>query len=1345
MQTRHTTASVSVWQRAVSWALRGVLATWVVMVLAWGALHVFILPRIVAQPDWLEQQATRAVGLRMQLGEVQLAGGWWMPWLTFQDVRVFDAQQREALRLKDVTLVFSPWSLLRGGFEQVVLDQPELDIRRDAQGHVWVAGVSVQGQDDDTALADWFFSQHQFLIRQGTVHWRDELKHGPQAPELSLAKVDVTLLNGWRSHALRLDGTPPSAVGERLSLRGQFEQPLWARAGDWQQWRGQFYAHLPYTDVSQLRQWINLDQGMSLQEGRGALHAWVDVIEGMPVGVTADVTLDAVHVKLGADLQPLRLKRLQGRVGAKWQSSAYEVSSQDLSFETAEGERWPGGQVRVTWLGDDARTGSVQVDRLDLDALSRVAQRLPLPHTVGEALSALQPKGQANQLQISWQRPLDPKDTAWQYTAKGQLVQLSLQHAAHKNAWWAHWPGVENAQIDFEANQQKGKAKISLQNGSVTLPMGLDEARIPLSQASLQGTWQVGASDMQVNISQASLSNEDGSGDFSGSWKTGPGQTPYPGVLDLTANFERLQAQRVYRYLPNTLSQSARQYVAQAVLAGVGSKVKLRLKGALNDMPFNDPKLGEFHVVAQVTQGRYAYVPPATKTNTGLAKPWPVLEQIDGELIFDRSALTFKGKTHLSNAPKVGWHKVQVSVPDLHDPVVSVSGEGRGPVRDVLAMVNTSAVGALLDGALDKAQASGEADYSLGLTVPVQQLDKTQIKGQVLFKDSELQVVPGTPVLNRAKGAVLFNQEGFQLKDFKAKALGGDVELQGGLTWATTNSKAPTQLKAQGQFSADGLRQAKELGFVSRLATNATGKSNYQLTLNLKRGQPEWVLSSDLRGMALNLPSPLNKAANIAMPLRVENQLTKESVLPKPKVLQDVLKVSVGRVLGASYLRDIGSTQTRVLSGGVWVGAIDSAPVRDKGVGLNLALPSLDVDAWSEVLSQWTGLPVGVGKASPGKASTPSPMVGASAEANAAMDYVPTSLSVRAEQIKVAGRAIHEVVVGGTLAGELWRLNVRANELSGLVELRPATANTASQLYARLSYLNIPPSLAADMENLLAQQTGNIPALDIVVNELTLRGKKLGRLDIEAVNQGAATANNREWRLHKFNLTVPEATLTAKGDWLADGNNARRTHLNFVLDVRDSGQLLTRLGTPNAVREGRGKMQGQITWRGSPMTLDYASLSGQVNINIEKGQFLKTEPGAARLLGVLNLQALPRRLALDFNDVFKEGFVFDFFRGDARIDQGVAYTNNLQMKGVVAGALIEGRADLARETQDLKVVVVPDINAGTASLYMAAINPLVGLTSYLAQLVLSKPLVKAGTTEYRVDGSWAQPRVTEVN
>jgi uncharacterized protein YhdP len=301
-----------------------------------------------------------------------------------------------------------------------------------------------------------------------------------------------------------------------------------------------------------------------------------------------------------------------------------------------------------------------------------------------------------------------------------------------------------------------------------------------------------------------------------------------------------------------------------------------------------------------------------------------------------------------------------------------------------------------------------------------------------------------------------------------------------------------------------------------------------------------------------------------------------------------------------------------------------------------------------------------------------------------------------------------------------------------------------AQLYVRLAYLNIPPSLVPDVERLLTEQPSSIPGLDIVVNDLVLRGKKLGRLEIEAVNRIGVKAA-REWRLNKFNVTLPEASLTATGHWAAEGPVVRRTQFNFVLAIRDSGELLSRLGTPGAIRHGEGRLEGQVSWQGSPITLDYASMTGKMNLAVEKGQFLKTEPGAARLLGVLNLQALPRRLTLDFSDLFSDGFAFDFVRGDVRIEQGIASTNNLQMKGVVAGALIEGSADLVRETQKLKVVVVPEINAGTASLYVATINPLIGLTTYLAQMVLSKPLVRAGTSEFFVDGTWTNPRVTKVD
>jgi uncharacterized protein YhdP len=206
-----------------------------------------------------------------------------------------------------------------------------------------------------------------------------------------------------------------------------------------------------------------------------------------------------------------------------------------------------------------------------------------------------------------------------------------------------------------------------------------------------------------------------------------------------------------------------------------------------------------------------------------------------------------------------------------------------------------------------------------------------------------------------------------------------------------------------------------------------------------------------------------------------------------------------------------------------------------------------------------------------------------------------------------------------------------------------------------------------------------------------------------------------------------------------------RTAMKFRLDIADSGLLLGRFGMKDVVRRGKGKLEGQVAWLGSPLSLNYATMDGNFNVNMEAGQFLKADPGAGRLLGVLSLQALPRRLSLDFRDVFSDGFSFDFIRGDVTIQDGIAATNNLQMKGVNAAVLMEGKADIAKETQDLRVVVVPEINAGTASLVAAAINPAIGLGSFLAQLVLRQPLIRAATQEFHVGGTWADPKVTRVN
>jgi uncharacterized protein YhdP len=231
--------------------------------------------------------------------------------------------------------------------------------------------------------------------------------------------------------------------------------------------------------------------------------------------------------------------------------------------------------------------------------------------------------------------------------------------------------------------------------------------------------------------------------------------------------------------------------------------------------------------------------------------------------------------------------------------------------------------------------------------------------------------------------------------------------------------------------------------------------------------------------------------------------------------------------------------------------------------------------------------------------------------------------------------------------------------------------------------------------------------------------------------------------MNRLAVNNPAASLTGSGHWQPTVGRQQMV-MDFKLELADSGAALERLGFPGTMRGGKGRMTGQLSWAGSPLSLHIPSLDGRINLALDAGQFLKAGPGAARLLSVLNLQALPRRLLLDFRDVFQEGFAFDNVTGDVSIDDGVASTNNLRMRGVQAAVLMEGSADIARETQHLRVLVVPEINAGTASLAYAVINPAVGLGSFLAQLFLRRPLMAASTREFTVQGSWAEPKVERV-
>ncbi len=661
---------------------------------------------------------------------------------------------------------------------------------------------------------------------------------------------------------------------------------------------------------------------------------------------------------------------------------------------------------------------------------------------------------------------------------------------------------------------------------------------------------------------------------------------------------------------------------------------------------------------------------------------------------------------------------------------------------------------------LSRATASGNADYKLKLQVPVMNVERSTVQGSIVLAGNDVQISPDLPRLVRARGQIAFTESGFTVTGGQARALGGDMRIDGGLSVAgsSTNNPAPAALSGTtpgrpqvnvlrllGTATAEGMRQARELGAVARLGQFASGSTSYSATIGLRSGTPELLITSPLTGMALTLPAPFSKAADTSIPLRFETALVRGSNLAGAK-LQDQISIDVGRLANVVYVRDISGPDSRVLRGAIAVGLAndESAPIPAEGVVANVNMGQLDVDAWVGVLST-------IGAATSTGAQ---PAAGIPASA---MAYLPNTLAIRAKELLVEGRKINNVVVGGGRDGLVWRANVDANEINGYVEYRQPSGNSQGRLFARLAHLNLGPSAAQDMETLLDQQPASIPGLDVVVEDFVLRGKKLGRVDMQATNMfsGAARDGSREWRLNRLNVTMPEATLTATGNWTnvnaqasislpRSARERRRTVLNFKLDIADSGDLLKRLDMPGVIAKGKGKIEGQVSWLGSPVTLDYPSMSGAMNVNVEAGQFLKADPGIAKLFGVLSLQSLPRRLTLDFRDVFSDGFAFDYVRGDVNIEQGIARTNNLQMRGVNAVVFMDGQADIEKETQNIDVVVIPEINAGSASLLASAVNPIIGLTTFLAQAILRGPLINANTQQFLIDGTWVDPRVTKV-
>lgn len=666
---------------------------------------------------------------------------------------------------------------------------------------------------------------------------------------------------------------------------------------------------------------------------------------------------------------------------------------------------------------------------------------------------------------------------------------------------------------------------------------------------------------------------------------------------------------------------------------------------------------------------------------------WPRIEGIQARMVFKDKRMEVT--SNQASIYGVGLSSVIATIPDLvhHEEQLHITGIASGPFQDFVRFANTSPVGEHLYGLTPALITTGPMRLALTLHVPLRASHDTTLEGALSFADNTAQL-PGLPKLGQIRGVIDFTHAGLSAKNMTAQFLGGPLRVD------TSTRDDRVQIQAQGRATAAGLADWLGPAWGKRMS----GQTAWRGLIDLSKAGERVRVESDLVGLGLSLPAPLAKPAASSWPLLVTSQ-------PQAGGRQN--EVRLARVGGAVWrsVADAGFAQGEVRFGGQAV--LPSEP----GLRLAGSGSGLDITGWMNLLPD--------------------------AGRDSAIPL--SSIDLGFDAFDLMGRRFQDVRLQGRNRGGMLRMQVSGRDMSGALTYRPAGEQPA-RVSLQFKQLTIPDatpgSSGAKAGGSPSMNAEDFPMLDLVVEDFRLQSRPMGRL--EAVARGSAQG----LLIDNLQLTHPDSVFRMSGLWRDSGISETRSDLS--LKVLDVGKFLTRFGFPDTLKRGTAEVQGNATWEGSPADFAFGTLAGELGFKAQSGQFLKVDPGVAKLLGVLSLQSLPRRLNFDFRDIFNEGYAFDSVGATLRITRGVVYSDDFKMRGPSAKVNMSGLADLNQESVQLRAKVIPKLSESVAVAGALIGGPLAGIGALAAQKLLRDPFEEAISQEYMVTGAWVAPDVKKL-
>ncbi|RON37660.1 TIGR02099 family protein [Pseudomonas frederiksbergensis] len=1249
------------------WGL-GLCALALVLMALYVSLGRELTPLVAEYRADIETKASDALGMPLQIG--RLEGNWsgFAPILLAHDVTV--GAGTNALRLDNVRVVPDLWASLLARQVRIAhleLNGLKISLKEGEDGQWALEGLPVQ--QDQPLDPEQLLNRMQMVEQLSVLDSQITLQPLDHAP-LTLTYVGLNLKTGASRQRLDARLTLPDGQPVAMSLRTR------VRASAWKDGAAEAYLSLPQSDWSK---WLpgRLTRQWNFSEIKAGGELWLNWGNGAVQSVA--IRLNAPQLKGAyAERKPIQINNLALNAYFQRSDEGALVTLDSLSMNFGD-TRWETRlQLKQNVATDKAEElWHLQADRLDLTPLTPLLNALgPLPEGVATAVEKLKVTGALRNVLIDL-RPNATDDTKFSFAANLERVGFDAYHGA---------PAARNVSGSISGDLGHGELRMDSKDFSLHLDP-IFAKPWQYIQANARLTWKLDKEGFTLIAPYLKVLGEEGkiAGDFLIRLHFDHTQEDY---MDLRVGLVDGDGKYTAKYLPTVLSPALDEWLRTAILKGAVDQGFFQYQGSLNHGAEDAAR--SISLFFKVHDAELAFQPG-----------WPHVSKVSGDVFIEDSGvriLASKGQlldTQVSD--------VYVNIP--HVPAgqnvhMFLDGGFAGGLGDGLKILQQAPIGT----ADTFAGWEGEGDLQgkLKLDIPLAKGDLPKILVDFKTNKARLKLAEPTLELTQLKGDFRFDSsKGLSGQNITAKAFDKPVTAQ--IFADGSPGKLDTRVAASGQVEVKKLTDW--LNVTQPLPVS--GVVPYQLQLNLNGADSQLIVSSNLKGVSIDLPAPFGMSADVGRDTVFRMSLQG----PERRYW-----VTYGDLANFTFAAPPGNFADG--RGELFLGGGNAVLPANKGLRVSGVLSELDVGPWKDLLDKYAGQDPG----------------GSAKQLLSGADF-------KVDKLSGFGTTLDQASVQLTRKPSLWALQLDSQQAKGNVNIPDAKA---APIAINLQYVRLPapdPTVLADENSpdpLVSVDPTKIPALDITINQLFQGADLVGgwSLKVRPTAKGIA--------LNTLDMGLKGILLQGSGGW--EGTpGATNSWYKGRISGKNLADVLKGWGFAPSVTSEEFHMDVDGRWPGSPAWLATKRFSGSLDASLNKGQFVEVEGSAQalRVFGLLNFNSIGRRLRLDFSDLFGKGLSYDRVKGLLVASNGVYVTREpILLTGPSSNLELNGTLDLVGDQVDAKLLVTLPLtnNLPIAALIVGA--PAIGGALFLIDKLIGDRVARFASVKYTVKGPWKEPKIT---